>query len=405
MIPNIIRTLLVTFVALIGLPASALEDARNFDAVLVNLVHTGDQLAHDYSPAHSLKTSDGFSRLYFDQFESSGLEFRLAAQEAELTARIELEFTALIQTSLRGAAPAAVTGQWNQLKTELQRIDTAALNSESWLGSFVQSLLILLREGVEAILLVALLVTLLTRSGHGDKVALIWYGAASALVASAGLAYALQSLLTGHAGQTRELVEGLVLLTAALLLGYVSFWLLSQKEARHWQKFLTERIEQELARSNQLAVFLMAFVAVFREGAETILFYQALMIESQSFDQALWAGAATAALLLAGFYFGLNRIIGLIRLDYFFKATACLLLVMALVFTGKGVMELQAAGSLLATPVDGVLMLPALGIFPTLEALGSQLSLLLVFAAVFAWHGWRTELNQDAQSGRTRMAE
>jgi high-affinity iron transporter len=176
-----------------------------------------------------------------------------------------------------------------------------------------------------------------------------------------------------------------VLLAAAALLCYVSLWLLSQKEARHWQQFLRQRIEQELARSNQWAVFLMAFIAVFREGAETILFYQALMIESQAFDQALWAGAATAAVLLVLCYFGLNRIIRLIRLDYFFKATAAMLFTMALIFTGKGVMEMQAAGWLSASVLDGYPMLPVLGVFPTREALGSQALLIVTFGLLFGW--------------------
>lgn len=388
MINKTIRILLLAALTVITMPVSALEDARNFDAVLANLIAEGDQLAQRYSPSQSLPVSDGFSRLYFDQFESSGLEFRLATQEADLTAKIELGFTGLIQASLRSAESSTILGQWEALKSNLQRIDTTALNSESWMGNFVQSLLILLREGVEAILLVALLVTLLTRSGHGDKIPLIWYGASSALLASVALAYGLQALIgqISTIGQTREMIEGLVLLTAAALLCYVSFWLLSQKESQHWQQFLMQHIEQELARSNQVAVFLMAFVAVFREGAETILFYQALMIESQSFDQALWAGAVTAALLLIGFYLGLNRIVRTIRLDYFFKATAGLLFIMAVVFTGKGVMELQASGSLPVTAIDGMVMSPMLGVFPTVEGLSVQLLILFSFAALVYSH-------------------
>lgn len=385
MINRMARLAMLLVFVVFSLPVMALEDARNFDAVLANLILEGDQLVKHYSPSQSLVASDGFSRLYFDQFESSGLEFRLAAQEPQHTARIELGFTGLIQVALHGAEPAVIASQWSVLRTELNAIDTDALNSESWFGNYVQSLLILLREGIEAILLVALLITLLTRSGHGDKIPLIWYGAGSALLASVGLAYGLHSLIS-NSGQMREMIEGFVLLSAAALLCYVSFWLLSQKESRHWQQYLSQSIEQELAKSNQFAVFLMAFIAVFREGAETILFYQALMIESQSFDQALWAGAATAVLLLAGFYFGLHRIIRAIRLDYFFKATASLLFMMAVVFTGKGVMELQASGSLSVNAIDGMLMLPMLGVFPTVEGLIAQLLILFAFACLVCLH-------------------
>lgn len=361
--------------------AYAVDDARNFDQVLSNLIINGDRLVEKYQPSKSLTTSDGFSRLYFDQFESSGLEFRLANYEPELTARIELGFTTLIQSSVNSAEADVVRSQWLELKIHLQQIETDKLNTESWAGSFVQSFLILLREGVEAILLILLLVTLLSRSGHGDKLWLIWGGAATALLASVGLAFLLQLMLK-NAGQTREVLEGAILLCAAALLCYVSLWLLSQKESKQWQKFLHQHIEQGLKRSNQFAVFFMAFIAVFREGAETILFYQALLIESQSSHNALWLGASLALALLLLFYFGLDMIIRRIRLDYFFKFTAISLFLMALIFTGKGVMELQASGFLSVTSIKGMIMLPLLGVFPTLEGVLSQLSVVVLFAAV-----------------------
>lgn len=375
----------------ISLPASAVEDARNFDAVLENLIAHGDQLVHDYRPDDSLNSSAAFSRLYFDQFESSGLEFRLAAYDATLTSRIELGFTGLIQNSLRGVPVSAVAEQWQNLRQDLQQIDTRQLNSESWLGNFIQSLLILLREGIEAILLIALLISVLQRGGHGDQVALIGYGAASAVLASIALAYGLQQLLS-HSGQARELIEGLVLLAAAALLTYVSLWLISQREAQQWQQFLHQQLEQQLARRNQLAIFVMAFVAVFREGAETILFYQALLIDSQSFTDALWAGAGVAALLLLGFYAGLQQIIRRVRLSLFFRASAMALLLMAVVFTGKGIMELQAAGWMPVTAWPQLPVLPLLGIFPTLETSVAQLLILTAFITLLLWFGRRQRL-------------
>lgn len=373
---------LCSLFATLSLPAFAVKDARNFDRVLANLIEQGDHLASHYDPSDSIATSDGFSRLYFDQFESSGLEFRLAATNANLTARIELGFSSLIHTSIESGAKSDILNQWNNLRVHLQSINTSKLNSDTWIGSFTQSLLILLREGVEAILLITLLITLLTRSGHGDKIYLIWSGVFAAVLASVVLAWGLQALIN-NIGKTREMIEGVILLAAALLLCYVSFWLLSQKESRQWQQYLYKRIEQELERSNQLAVFLMAFVAVFREGAETILFYQALIIESQSYNQALWVGGLTAVCLLVGIYFSLNKLIRLIKLDYFFKVTAIMLFIMAVVFTGKGVMELQASSLIPITKLEGMIMVPALGVFPTLEALSAQLAIIFIFIGLY----------------------
>jgi high-affinity iron transporter len=367
---------------MVSLSSHAMDDARNFDAVINNLILEGNQITEDYDPRQTLPTSDRFSRLYFDQFESSGLEFRLSAVSPELTARIELGFGQIINSAIRGVDPVKLEDQWSQLKESLLTIPTDELNHENWLGSFTQSLIILLREGVEAILLIALLVTLLARGGHGDKIWLIWAGAGTALLASIAGAYALNAILA-NAGKTREMMEGIVLMVAAALLCYVSLWLLSQRESKQWQQFLHQKIQQELQQSNQVAVFFMAFIAVFREGAETILFYQALMIETQTFDNALLAGALTAAILLVGFYFGMNKIVRWVRLDYFFKGTAILLFFMAVIFTGKGVMELQISGLIAVTTIQGMGLFPMLGIFPTIEGLGSQAAIIVLYASIF----------------------
>lgn len=359
----------------------AAEDARNFDLVLNNMIAKGDLLLSEYDPESSLISSDQFSRLYFDQFESSGLEFRLAATLPKLAARIELGFSEVINTAVRGSDTEILLTQWQNLKQDLLSIPVSDLNLESWGSSFSQSLIILLREGIEAILLISLLVTLLSRAGHGDKIWLIWAGSGSALIASVIAAYFLNTVLA-NSGQAREMMEGVILMFAALLLCYVSLWLLSQQEAKKWQQFLHERIEHGLQQSNQITVFFMAFIAVFREGAETILFYQALLIETQSFTNALLFGVLAASGLLLVFYFFLNRIVRWLRLDYFFKGSAILLFMMAVIFTGKGIMELQTSGYISVTRIEGVGFYPALGIFPTAQSLCAQLFLVLICLAI-----------------------
>ena len=355
------------------------QDARNFDGVIANIIDSGDQLANNYQPADAVMVSDGFSRLYFDQFESSGLEFMLSMYSETMLAEIELSFGELTELAIRGKEPHIIKEHWSELSGKLQAIPVGELNQESWIGNLTKSLIILLREGIEAILIIALLVAFLKRGGNGDKLWLVWSGAIVALLLSVLLAFVITYLLEGVGGKQREIMEGGILLISSGLLLYTSLWLLSQQDSKNWQKYLQSSIQTELNRSNQSVLFVMSFAAVFREGAETILFYQALMIDTQNYGDALWIGAGIASLLLVIFYFGVNRIMRLFRLDYFFKGTAVLLFMFATVFTGKGIMELQAGGAMSVTSIDNMGMIPTLGVFPTIEGLSAQALMIMLY--------------------------
>lgn len=376
---SVMLLVLLTALPLHANEAEGIQDAKNFDGVIANIVDEGERLAQTYHPDDAVAVSDGFSRLYFDQFESSGLEFILSMHNNNLVMQIELSFGQLIDMTIRSTEPALVQQEWSKLARMMQQIPVAELNQESWGGNFTKSLIILLREGVEAILIIALLVAFLKRGGNGDKLWLVWSGVAVALAFSVVLAIVFTYVMDG-AGKYREIMEGVVLLMSTALLLYTSIWLLSQQESKQWQQFLKNSIQSELNRSNQSVLFFMSFVAVFREGAETILFYQALRIDTQSYTDALWIGAAVATVLLVMFYVGIHRIMRVFRLDYFFKGTAVLLFIFATAFTGKGVMELQAGGAISVTAIEGMGMAPMLGIFPTLEGVLAQLSVIVLYA-------------------------
>lgn len=390
--------MMLTLTPLAWAEADAVEDARNFDGVISQIIERGDVIAQNYQPQDAVKASDGFSRLYFDQFESSGLEFILSMYSSDMVAEIELQFGQLTNVSIRGEAPPVVISEWQALTTMLKAIPIDELNQESWLGNFTKSFTILLREGIEAILILSLLIAFLRRSGNGDKLWLVWSGAVIAMALSVVLAVILTLILEG-AGQQREMMEGVVLLISALLLFYTSVWLLSQQDSKHWQQYLQQSIQQELNHSNQSVIFFMSFAAVFREGAETLLFYQALRIDTQNYIDSLWIGAAVAAVALVVFYFSVNRFVQLFRLDYFFKATAVLLFSFAAVFTGKGIMELQAAGSVAVTRMDNLDMIPMLGFFPTVEGVTAQFAVILLYVlsiALYLLIKWKNANNAPA---------
>jgi high-affinity iron transporter len=250
-------------------------------------------------------------------------------------------------------------------------------------AAFLQSFLIILREGFEAILVVGALVAFLVKTGHRDRLRAIWLGVGAALAASAATAVALRTTLRALPA-TREIIEGATMLVAVVVLFSVSYWLVSKVEAERWQRFIRERMAGAVARGGGRALATVAFLAVYREGAETALFYQALFAEGRGVAFPILLGIAAGGAALAVVALLVHRYGVRIPLRPFFGATSGLLYLMAFVFAGKGIRELQEGNALPITLLPGFPELPALGIFPTAETLLAQLLLVMLLVAALA---------------------
>ncbi|MGH7663743.1 MAG: FTR1 family iron permease, partial [Gemmatimonadaceae bacterium] len=245
-------------------------------------------------------------------------------------------------------------------------------------GAFLASFLIILREGLEAILVVGAIVAFLIRTGHRKKLRAVWAGVVIALVASAVTAVMLQTLLRAMPA-TREVIEGVTMLIAVVVLFSVSYWLISKVEAARWQRFIREKVGTALEHGGGKALVTVAFLAVYREGAETALFYQALFGEGTGSVVPILLGIVAGGAVLA-VIFVLFRRFGLrIPLRPFFAVTSVLLYYMAFVFAGKGIRELQEGNVVSITLIPGFPQVPAMGIFATVETLLAQLALVLLF--------------------------
>jgi len=181
---------------------------------------------------------------------------------------------------------------------------------------------------------------------------------------------------------SRELIEGGTMLIAVVILFSVSYWLISKVEAAKWQQFIREKVTNALEHGGGKALAFVAFLAVYREGAETALFYQALFGEGPGVGMPLtlgmFAGFAVLAVIFVLFYrFGVR-----IPMRPFFAVTSVLLYYMAFLFAGKGIRELQEGNVMPMTIIPGFPHVDALGIFPTVETLLAQLVLVVLF--VFA---------------------
>jgi high-affinity iron transporter len=176
------------------------------------------------------------------------------------------------------------------------------------------------------------------------------------------------------------------MLLAAAVLFYVSYWLLSKIEAAKWTAFVKDKMESALSSGSGLALTAVAFLAVYREGFETILFYKALFSSAGSAGTvSVLAGMAAGTVGLVAVYVVINQLGLRVAMKPFFAVTGAMLYYMAFVFAGKGVAELQEGGVVGLTVVEGIPRIPVLGIYPTLESLALQGLLLILAVVALVW--------------------
>jgi high-affinity iron transporter len=250
---------------------------------------------------------------------------------------------------------------------------------------FLYSLGIIVREGLEAMLVVVALAAGTRNIGGRDRSKDVYRGALIAVAVSIGLAWAVNHVITDNASDT---LEGVFQFLAAATLFYVSSWLTAKSQADRWLKFISGKVERAgKSAVPGFALGLAAFLAVVREGGETIVFFKALT-EGTTVPielHAIFAGLAAGLVLLAMVFWFLTRASYRIPVGAFFGVTSILLYVLAVVFVGQGVASWQESGILGATFIEHLPEIPMLGFYPTVQSIGAQVVLIaLALASYFA---------------------
>jgi high-affinity iron transporter len=337
--------------------------------------------------------------LAFDAYVAfEPLEANVRTRDAGLVALVERHFADFKGAVMAHDVVAATTARARIATGLPQVVQLAERPSTGW-SAFLESLLIIVREGFEAILVIGAVVAFLVKTGNAHRVREIWYGVGAGLAASALLAVALRTALA-NAPASREVIEGATMLLAVVVLFSVSYWLLSKVEAARWQRFIREKVGSALTSGSAHALSFVAFLAVFREGAETALFYQALLARGPQAVTPTLAGLAAGTVVLVAVWTAFHRFGLKLPLRAFFASTSGLLYYLAFVFMGKGLRELQEGNLLSITPLEHGPYVGALGIFPSVETLVGQG--LLVTLALFAL--WRTLIWRDAPGARAGQA-
>lgn len=314
---------------------------------------------------------------YLDGFEP--IEPIVGARDKSLLISVEDAMLAY-----RAAVSKGSTAQAENAAAQLERLfaqvdDVMGSAKADPTTTFVGALTILLREGVEALLIVIGMIAFLKKAGRPDALRPVHAGWISALIAG-GLTWAAATYLVEISGASREVTEGVGSVLAAVVLLSVGLWMHQKSSAGRWQDYLKGKLSAAMTRRSAWALFALAFVAVYREVFETVLFYSALAADGNG--NALAAGFVAALALLALIAWALLRTSARMPIGKFFSITSVLVAVLAVILAGKGVSALQEAGWISATP----LMLPRvewLGLYPTLETSTSQLVVALIALAGF----------------------
>ncbi|MDR1787444.1 MAG: FTR1 family iron permease [Treponema sp.] len=322
---------------------------------------------------------------YYGYYEKYGFEKTVMAYiSGSRAAAVEYQFSAVKKSMTAGETKAAVSAGLAELARLLTE-DAARLDGkgESAFGVFAGALVIILREGFEAIIIVGAILAWLKKSGVKKGARPVYWGSGIALALSVVMAVVLNALSSTATGQGQEMLEGFTMLVAVAVLFYVSNWMVSKAEAAAWSQYIESKTALAVTRGSMFSLAFTAFLAVFREGAETILFYQALLAQTHTHLSMIYLGLALGAVLLVG-VFMLIRVLSIrIPLRPFFLGTSILLFVMSITFIGNGVKELQEANLVSVTPVSGIGSIDMLGVYPTWETLIPQAALLVISVVTF----------------------
>jgi len=315
---------------------------------------------------------------YIDGYDLA--EPTLFAKDMSFGRNLEAQFTEFRNAIKQEVSLAEIQRQQIDIEAKLDRASQLLNSSESFSGyySFTNSALIILREGLEAALILAAIFAMLKVMGATQAIAYVHLGWILALIAGGLTWVATQTVIT-FSGQHREGMEGFISVFAAVALFYVGYWLHTRSEAKRWHTFIQDRVKNVLSGKKILGLVGISFFAVYREALEVVLFYQALWLQEQGNHGAVIWGFVTGLMALILITFAILKLGLRIPLKYFFAAAGTLLYIMAFIFAGNGIKTLQVAGWLPTTPLAFPPQVPFLGIYPTVETLSAQVALLVAF--------------------------
>ena len=302
--------------------------------------------------------------------------------------------TASMSVTPTGTPAAADTAA----NTETETVQSTGV---SGVATFSACFLIIVREGLEAILVVGAIIAYLVKSGHKDKLKHVYIGCVAAIAASFLCAWLLSLWKLANTAN-QEIIEGVTALIAVVVLFYVSNWMVSKAEADKWNSYIDNQVKASSETGSVFTLAFTAFLAVFREGAEVILFYQQYLTEPSDIGY-VWGGFGTGCVVLVAVFIAIRFFSVKLPIRPFFLGTSILMFIMSISFLGSGIKELIEGDVIDMTSPDWLQAiipfnetLQVLGIFPVLETLIPQLMLTFITLLIFVMTKWERNNRKEA---------
>jgi high-affinity iron transporter len=330
---------------------------------------------------------DDAAELAFDAYLAyEKIESNLITKDKALGVSLEQTFSRYRGEIKRNAPLEEVEILSKEINLKLAKGLELLKSEVGFIGMFFQSFSIIVREGFEAILIIAALIAFLVKSRNQSRVKSIHIGVVVGILASFATAYIVHEIL--HLSMaSQELLEGWIMLVAVAVLFSVSYWLVSKIDNKRWQEYINKQMRGAVSKGNTLTLGFVAFISVYREGFETVLFYKALYLYSGDANDGIVPGFLAGCLVLAGVFYLVNTLGMRIPIKWFFGFTSVLLYYMAFTFMGKGLHELQMGEQVSMTAANFLPSISWLGMYPTWETFIGQAVLFgaFVFALLYTF--------------------
>lgn len=361
---------------------NAVWAATQWNDVVNHIEQTMNQSLEVYKAGDTAGAKKIVNDAYYGIYEKDGLEMTVrntvSSKRANLT---EYEFST-VKKMMTNQAPAdqikqEIDEMIGMMREDVKKMKGGNKQESAW-EVFWPAFLILVREGIEAILVIGAIIAYLIKSGNSRKTRVVYRYSLAAIFASFLTAVLFRSILSASTGgASQEIVEGATMWLAVVVLISVSYWMGGKADKKAWSNYIEGKVQTSLSERNTFALGAAAFLAVYREGAEVVLFYQALFNNAGDDMQMIWLGFGAGCLALVVIFAVIRYGSVRIPLKPFFLGTSIFMYCLAISFAGGGMKELQEGGVIGVTPVEGVPSIDLLGIYPTLETLVPQLILIL----------------------------
>ena len=360
-----------------------------------------------YKAAISGKGAEGSSLVnnaYYQYYEKLGFEKNVMnAISGDRVSQVEYQFKMTRKTMRDGGSQKEIKKLVDDLKSWLVEdaatLDGGATSNVNSFTKFItssvgQAFLILIREGLEALLVVAAVIAYLVKSGNKRFTKFIYLGVLAGLAGS-GLIAVLFTFLFGGSGPIQEISEGVCALIAMAMLLWTSNWMLNKSSVEAWNNYIRNKTEAAVAGAQSkvesgqrlglgmiTSLAMLSFLAVFREGAETVIFYESIYSMSQD-AHGMWIGGLAAAAVLLVIFLILRFTSVKIPIGPFFLVTSIVMAVLVVIFAGGGIHALIEGDLIEGTYLSSVPTNDWIGLYPYVETITAQVIAAIAVVVLF----------------------